>query len=79
MTEWKLNGNKLTKTITGISFSDVINKLNDVATEANAMSHHPDFTVFDYKNIRFELSSHSEGKVTQKDYDLALKIDEIFN
>jgi 4a-hydroxytetrahydrobiopterin dehydratase len=79
MKDWKLDGDKLTKTTAGTSFLDVITKLNTVAIEADILNHHPDFSVFGYKNIRFELSSHSEGKVTQKDYDLAKKIDEIFN
>lgn len=75
---WTEKDNKLVKEFTLKGFSAIIAKLPEVADAANGMNHHPDFRVYGYKNIRFELSTHSEGKVTEKDHELAEKIDEIF-
>lgn len=75
--EWKEEDNQLRKTFTLESFSAITQILPKIAIIADEMDHHPDFEVFNYKNIRFSLSTHSKGKVTELDYELAQKIDEV--
>ena len=61
------------------SFSEIIEKLKEVCIIADLLNHHPDFLVYDYKKIKFSLSTHDNGnKVTEKDYELAEKLDLIF-
>jgi len=76
---WQEINNKLEKEFVLKSFSEIIEKLNDVKIVANAMNHHPDFCVYGYKKIKFTLCTHDIGNtVTKNDHDLAEKIDEIF-
>lgn len=76
---WQNNNNKLEKEFVLNSFSEIINKLTEVSKVADRMNHHPDFTVYGYKKIKFSLSTHDKGNtVTDKDHELAKKLDEIF-
>jgi 4a-hydroxytetrahydrobiopterin dehydratase len=75
---WTEKNKTLMKTFELNSFSAIIECLNDVAEKANEMGHHPDFEVFGYKNIRFSLSTHDANGITEKDHELAKKIDAIF-
>ena len=74
---WIEQDGKLVKEFTLESFSDIMRHLPEIGITADGMDHHPDFSVHGYKNIRFELMTHSEGKVTEKDHALAEKIDAI--
>ena len=52
--------------------------INEVARVAEEADHHPDIHLTSYKNLRLELSTHSAGgKVTQKDRELAAKIESL--
>jgi 4a-hydroxytetrahydrobiopterin dehydratase len=76
---WSITNNKLEKEFVMNSFSEIIVKLKEVCILADSLNHHPDFLVYDYKKIRFSLSTHDNGnKVTEKDYELAEKLDLIF-
>lgn len=76
--DWKIVENRLTRTYKVDSFSAIIEKLNALADAANEMKHHPDFTVFEYNKIRFELWTHSANSVTAADYKMAEYIDTLF-
>ena len=76
---WSINNNKLEKEFVMNSFSEIIEKLKEVCIIADSLNHHPDFLVYNYKKIKFSLSTHDNGnKVTEKDYELAEKLDMIF-
>jgi len=47
-----------------------------VAFESEEMDHHPDILI-EYNRVRFTLRTHSEGGVTEKDFELAYRIDKI--
>ena len=49
-----------------------VNKVADLAEEAN---HHPDILVHGWNKVRLTLSTHSEGRVTDNDHQMAEKID----
>jgi 4a-hydroxytetrahydrobiopterin dehydratase len=51
----------------------LINYIGDVAEELN---HHPDINLSNYNHLVVTTSTHSEGAVTAKDYELANKISE---
>ena len=77
--EWKEEDNQLVKVFTMNNFSEIVNALPKIGKIADVMDHHPDFEVYGYKNIRFTLSTHSEGKVTELDYKLAEEIDTVLS
>jgi 4a-hydroxytetrahydrobiopterin dehydratase len=76
--DWKEENNQLVKTFELSNFSSIINRLEVLAKVADKMNHHPDFTVYGYNKVRFELNTHDTGGVTELDYELAEKIDNIF-
>lgn len=77
--EWKEVDNRLEKEFELSDFSSIMEKLPQLGKVADGMDHHPDFEVYGYKQIKFKLMTHSEGKITQKDHDLAKEIDQLFS
>ena len=75
--DWKLNNGTLEKTVKLASFTQIIQKLNEIAVMCDKINHHPDITIYNYRFIRFNLVTHSEGKVTNKDYERAQEIDRL--
>jgi 4a-hydroxytetrahydrobiopterin dehydratase len=73
---WSYQGKELHKKYTFKSFMPGIDFVNKIAQAAESAGHHPDITI-NYNVVGIGLSTHSEGGVTQKDLDLAGKIDEI--
>ena len=57
-------------------FSASVRLLDAVAVLADELNHHPDVRV-GYGTIEFELSSHDVDGVTQRDVDLALRIQQV--
>jgi len=55
--------------VTAIAF---VNRVADVAEEHN---HHPDILIHGWNKVRLELTTHSEGKLTDNDRAMAERID----
>jgi 4a-hydroxytetrahydrobiopterin dehydratase len=77
MPHWTKNDNQITKNFSFKNFNEAVDFVNKVAQLAEKANHHPDIFLYNYKNVRLSLTTHAAGKVTEKDYDLASKIDEI--
>jgi 4a-hydroxytetrahydrobiopterin dehydratase len=76
MPGWSLQGKDLHKKYTFKSFLPGIEFVNKIAKAAESAGHHPDITI-NYNVVGISLSTHSEGGITEKDFDLANKIDQI--
>jgi 4a-hydroxytetrahydrobiopterin dehydratase len=72
---WSLAQNTIQKRFTWPSFPEAVKFVNRVADLAEWADHHPDILI-NYKKVTLTLSTHSEGGLTEKDFDLAKKIDE---
>ncbi|PYV42286.1 MAG: 4a-hydroxytetrahydrobiopterin dehydratase [Acidobacteria bacterium] len=72
---WKLQGKSIRKEYELPSFVDAIRFVNKVADLAEEADHHPDILI-NYRRVILTLSTHSEDGITQKDFDLAKKIDQ---
>ena len=59
------------------SFSDAVAFLVKVGFEAEKMEHHPDLLLHSWNKLKITLSTHSEGGVTENDFNLAQTIDTI--
>ena len=75
--DWKTENNKLVKQFEFSNFKKAIDFVNKIVPLAEEADHHPDVFIHSYKKVRIELMTHSEGKITKKDYDLAKEIDNI--
>jgi len=71
---WSHAGKALHKKFTFKSFMAAIGFVNRIAEAAEKASHHPDIAV-NYNLVTLSLSTHSEGGVTEKDFQLAKEID----
>jgi 4a-hydroxytetrahydrobiopterin dehydratase len=71
---WSLNGDAIGKQYTLPSFPEAMKFVNQVAELAEQADHHPDILI-NYRRVTLTLSTHSEGGLTQKDFDLAATIE----
>jgi 4a-hydroxytetrahydrobiopterin dehydratase len=75
--EWSRDGDVLVRAVKRRGWRDAIALVNAVAEEADRRDHHPDICVTGYRTVTFRLTTHSEGGITQRDVDLARRIDEL--
>ncbi len=77
--DWKLNPDipAIEKTYSFPDFQSALNFVNTVGTIAEAADHHPDIQL-SWGKVTIQLSTHSKSKVTEKDFNLAEKIEQAF-
>ena len=75
---WALDGNAIRRQFTLPSFPDAIAFVTRLAFDAEAADHHPDILI-NYKRVTLTYSTHSEGGLTEKDFDGARKADALAN
>jgi 4a-hydroxytetrahydrobiopterin dehydratase len=71
--DWTRVGTTIERTVRFPAFMDGVRFIEAVANLAEAADHHPDIDIR-YRNVRFVLSTHSEGGLTAKDVDMARQI-----
>lgn len=74
---WEQAENKLEREFYFNNFKEALQFVNQVGSLAEQLNHHPDILLYAYKKVKITLTTHSEGKVTAKDYELAKQIDQI--
>jgi len=74
---WKTKNKKLEKEFTFQNFVECIEFVNRIVPLAEQMDHHPDIFIHSYKKVNILLFTHSEGKITKLDYELAEQIDKL--
>ena len=72
---WRREGQKLVREWKLKDFNQAISFVNLIAGEAESANHHPDILVHGWNKVRLELSTHSEGGLTEADLALAAAID----
>jgi 4a-hydroxytetrahydrobiopterin dehydratase len=75
--DWKTENNTLEKEFVFGNFKKAIHFVNQIMPLAEEADHHPDILIHSYKKVKVMLTTHSEGKITEKDYALAEKLDNI--
>ena len=75
--DWRLEGAAIVREWKLDDFKEAIAFVNRVADTAEAFNHHPDILVHGWNKVRLELSTHSEGGITQADLDMAARIDDL--
>lgn len=73
---WRLNSNVIKRTFGFSNFLESIDFVNKVAQIAEDANHHPDIKI-SYNKVTITLSTHDEGGVTEKDINLAIKINSL--
>ena len=73
---WERRGNQILKTFVRKDFANAITFVNEVADAAEAAGHHPDIDIR-WNKVTLALSSHAEGGLTDRDFQLAARIQEL--
>ena len=73
---WERRGNQIVKTFTRADFGLAMVFVNEVAAAAEAAGHHPDIDIR-WNRVTLALSSHDEGGLTERDFQLAARIQEL--
>ena len=71
---WKKKGAEITRTYQFKDFAGAMAFGNKVAKVAEEANHHPDIDIR-WNKVTLTLATHSEGGLTQKDFDVAKKAD----
>jgi len=58
-------------------FMTALDFFNRIAQIAETEDHHPDLHLTGYRNVTIELSTHAVGGLTENDFILAAKIDQL--
>jgi len=75
--DWLNQNNSLTKEFIFKNFKEALAFVNKVGEIAESKNHHPDILMYGYKKVKITLTTHDQGKVTNKDTEMAKLIDKI--
>lgn len=74
--DWQLVDGRLRRELTLGSFVEAFGVMAQIAVWAEKLNHHPEWSNV-YNRITIELTTHDAGGLTDRDFDLAARIDEI--
>ena len=65
---WALDGNAIRKQFVFAGFPEAVAFVSRLVPHAEAADHHPDVLI-NYKRVTLTYSTHSEGGLTEKDFE----------
>jgi len=72
---WMRDGNEIAKQFQFKDFVGALSFVNKAGAEAEKINHHPDIFIHSWNKVKITISTHSEGGITKKDFQLAEKIE----
>ncbi len=75
---WSKRAQKILRTFEFEGFLNSIAFVRRVARKAQKRNHHPDINIR-FNKVVLSLTTHDEGGITEKDFSLARKCDEVFS
>ena len=73
---WKRDGDSLRRQLKFDDFKGSVDFVNRITPAAEEMNHHPDLAI-SWNTVTVTLSTHSEGGITENDFELASRIDSL--
>ena len=73
---WRREGDELVKEVTRSDFVEAVRFVDALVRVAEEANHHPDVAI-SWNKVTLRLSTHSAGGLTQRDLDLAARIDQV--
>lgn len=70
---WERHGDMLVRSWQFPSFRRALEFVNQVAALAEKHDHHPDI-LLSYRQVQLQLSTHSDGGITERDFAFATEI-----
>ena len=68
---------RIVREISAPNFVSAVGIINAVAVLAEVADHHPDILLYGWNKLRITLSTHDRGGLTELDFALAHKIEEL--
>lgn len=65
---WAREGEAIVNTFRRKDFRDALAFVNRIAEAAEAANHHPDIRIHGYRRVTLTYTTHSEGGITDKDF-----------
>ncbi len=76
LVNWEKIEGKLCKDFEFINFIEAFGFITKIALESEKMDHHPDITI-SYNKVNIKLITHDINQISDKDINLAKKIDKL--
>jgi 4a-hydroxytetrahydrobiopterin dehydratase len=73
---WTREGDAIKRQLKFEDFQASVDFVNRITPVAEDMSHHPDISI-SWNTVDLSLSTHSEGGITENDFELATQIDQL--
>ena len=73
---WQRDGEAITRQFELDDFKGSVDFVNRLTPEAEGMNHHPDLEI-SWNKVSVTISTHSEGGLTENDFELARKVDAV--
>jgi 4a-hydroxytetrahydrobiopterin dehydratase len=70
---WERSGNAIAREFKFDDFVGSVDFVNRITPPAEEMNHHPDLAI-SWNKVTVSLSTHSQGGVTENDFELAARI-----
>jgi 4a-hydroxytetrahydrobiopterin dehydratase len=79
VTQWRLmaDGKSIRRELRVKDFATALDFFQRIGQIAEAEDHHPDLHLTGYRNVAIELSTHALGGLSENDFILAAKIDQL--
>ena len=79
--EWKLSDDSkwIARKIACKNFVEALAWINKIGEIAESEGHHPDLHLTGYRNLKVELTTHAIGGLSENDFIVAAKIDEVLS
>ena len=74
LSDWQREGDAIARTFQFEDFVGSVDFVNRLTPVAEEMNHHPDLSI-SWNKVTVSLSTHSEGGITENDFDLATRIE----
>jgi 4a-hydroxytetrahydrobiopterin dehydratase len=79
LTHWSYEGNCLVRFFRLKDFVSAVKFINDILPIAESLNHHPDIEIKNYNEVTIKITTHDVGGVTEYDFQLAEKIENIIS
>jgi 4a-hydroxytetrahydrobiopterin dehydratase len=73
---WRQRGEYIVKSFDRGDFVGSVKFVDSLVEPAEAMNHHPDIAI-SWSQVEVALSTHSQGGVTENDFELARKVEDL--
>jgi 4a-hydroxytetrahydrobiopterin dehydratase len=73
---WRQRGEYIVKSFDRGDFVGSVKFVDSLVEPAEEMNHHPDIAI-SWSQVEVAISTHSEGGITENDFELAKKVEEL--